>query len=216
MLPRAVTARVAYVPGTAFYADGFGSRHLRLSYCFPTPARILEGTRRLGDVLAHETELMSTFGTAVAGARPGELSTRLAPAPTRREDGDDHERDAAGPRLQRAREPVDLPLPELVVVLAGGLSHERDVRCARDAGWRRPSARAGSTCWRATSTPRGPRLAEVPGAVVFPCSTGRPGRTAPCARCWRCSACRSWAAWARPAAWPSDKSIATTVVADAG
>ena len=24
MLPRAVTARVAYVPGTAFYADGFG------------------------------------------------------------------------------------------------------------------------------------------------------------------------------------------------
>nr|WP_231918614.1 PLP-dependent aminotransferase family protein [Microlunatus sagamiharensis] len=79
MLPRAVTARVAYVPGTAFYADGFGSRHLRLSYCFPTPARILEGTRRLGDVLAHETELMSTFGTAVAGARPGELSTGLAP-----------------------------------------------------------------------------------------------------------------------------------------
>lgn len=79
MLPRAVTARVAYVPGTAFYADGFGSRHLRLSYCFPTPARILEGTRRLGDVLAHETELMSTFGTAVTGARPGELSTRLAP-----------------------------------------------------------------------------------------------------------------------------------------
>ena len=26
MLPRAVTARVAYVPGTAFYADGLGSR----------------------------------------------------------------------------------------------------------------------------------------------------------------------------------------------
>ena len=25
MLPRAVTARVAYVPGTAFFADGFGS-----------------------------------------------------------------------------------------------------------------------------------------------------------------------------------------------
>ena len=38
MLARAVTARVAYVPGTAFYADGFGSRHMRLSYCFPTPA----------------------------------------------------------------------------------------------------------------------------------------------------------------------------------
>ena len=35
MLPRAVTARVAYVPGTAFYADGLGSRQLRLSYCYP-------------------------------------------------------------------------------------------------------------------------------------------------------------------------------------
>ena len=46
-----VTARVAYVPGTAFYADGFGSRHMRLSYCFPTPERIIEGTRRLGEVL---------------------------------------------------------------------------------------------------------------------------------------------------------------------
>ena len=62
MLPRAVTARVAYVPGTAFYADGFGSRHLRLSYCFPTPERILEGTRRLGEVLAYEAGLFETFG----------------------------------------------------------------------------------------------------------------------------------------------------------
>ena len=43
MLPRAVTARVAYVPGTAFYADGLGSRQLRLSYCFPTAERIEGG-----------------------------------------------------------------------------------------------------------------------------------------------------------------------------
>ncbi|WP_460779006.1 aminotransferase-like domain-containing protein [Microlunatus antarcticus] len=79
MLPRAVTARVAYVPGTAFYADGFGSRHLRLSYCFPTPERILEGTRRLGEVLAYETELMSTFGTPLSAPRTPELSTHNAP-----------------------------------------------------------------------------------------------------------------------------------------
>ena len=79
MLPRAVTARVAYVPGTAFYADGFGSRHLRLSYCFPTPERILEGTRRLGEVLAYETELMSTFGTPVNAGRTPELSSHIAP-----------------------------------------------------------------------------------------------------------------------------------------
>jgi 2-aminoadipate transaminase len=63
MLPRAVTARVAYVPGTAFYSDGFGTRYMRLSYCFPTPQRILEGTRRLGEVLEYEASVNETFGT---------------------------------------------------------------------------------------------------------------------------------------------------------
>ena len=55
MLPRAVTARVAYVPGTAFYADGAGADHMRLSYCFPTPERIREGVRRLAGVVAGGT-----------------------------------------------------------------------------------------------------------------------------------------------------------------
>jgi 2-aminoadipate transaminase len=63
MLPRAVTQRVAYVPGTAFYADSFGSRQMRLSYCYPTPERIREGVRRLAAVLEGELELLSTFGT---------------------------------------------------------------------------------------------------------------------------------------------------------
>ncbi|MGB3442862.1 MAG: PLP-dependent aminotransferase family protein [Actinophytocola sp.] len=62
MLPRAVTARVAYVSGTGFYADGFGSRQLRLSFCYPTPERIQEGVRRLAAVLAAELELSRTFG----------------------------------------------------------------------------------------------------------------------------------------------------------
>ncbi|MFP5283754.1 MAG: PLP-dependent aminotransferase family protein, partial [Actinomycetes bacterium] len=62
MLPRAVSARVAYVPGTAFYADGFCSRYMRLSYCFPTPERIREGTRRLGEVLAYEQGVNEIFG----------------------------------------------------------------------------------------------------------------------------------------------------------
>ena len=48
MLPRAVTARVAYVPGTAFYADGLGARQLRLSYCFPTSERIAGGRAAAG------------------------------------------------------------------------------------------------------------------------------------------------------------------------
>ena len=48
LMGRATSHRVAYVPGTAFYADGLGSRNIRLSFCFPTPERIYEGTRRLG------------------------------------------------------------------------------------------------------------------------------------------------------------------------
>jgi 2-aminoadipate transaminase len=66
MLPRAVTQRVAYVPGTAFYtdtADGSGIRQLRLSFCYPTPERIREGIRRLAAVLEGELDLVSTFGT---------------------------------------------------------------------------------------------------------------------------------------------------------
>ena len=63
MLPRAVTARVAYVPGTAFYYDGTGADHMRLSFCYPTPERIEEGIRRLAGVVTAETELVRIFGT---------------------------------------------------------------------------------------------------------------------------------------------------------
>ena len=66
MLPRAVSARVAYVPGTAFFADGMGSRNMRLSFCFPTPERIIEGTRRLGEVLRDEIDTLHTFGIGTA------------------------------------------------------------------------------------------------------------------------------------------------------
>lgn len=71
MLPRAVTARVAYVSGTGFYADGLGSRQLRLSFCYPTPERIREGVRRLATVLAEEMELYDTFGPVSLRAGSG-------------------------------------------------------------------------------------------------------------------------------------------------
>jgi 2-aminoadipate transaminase len=74
MLPRAVTERVAYVPGTAFYADAFGSRQLRLSYCYPTPERIREGVRRLAAVIANELDLLRTFGSVHQRALPGPQS----------------------------------------------------------------------------------------------------------------------------------------------
>jgi 2-aminoadipate transaminase len=79
MLPRAVSSRVAYVPGIGFYADGAGSEHVRLSYCFPGPDRIREGVRRLADVVKSEAELRSTFGAtalprATGGPGPRDLT----------------------------------------------------------------------------------------------------------------------------------------------
>jgi len=83
MLPRAIAARVAYVPGTGFYADGTGGSHLRLSYCFPTPERIREGVRRLAGVIEKETLVRAEFGTAAAPA-PSRVTwthaTHLGPA----------------------------------------------------------------------------------------------------------------------------------------
>ena len=79
MLPRAVSARVAYVPGTAFYADGLGSRNMRLSFCFPTPERIIEGTRRLGEVLRDEIDTLRTFG--ISAAEPLYRDITAGPAP---------------------------------------------------------------------------------------------------------------------------------------
>jgi 2-aminoadipate transaminase len=73
MVPRAINARVAYVPGTGFYADGGGQQHLRLSYCFPPPERIREGVRRLAGVISEEMSLRDMFGAGHA-ARPGAIS----------------------------------------------------------------------------------------------------------------------------------------------
>jgi DNA-binding transcriptional MocR family regulator len=77
MLPRAVTERVAYVPGTAFYAQrgdedttpAPGTSHVRLSYCYPTPDRIREGVRRLASVVDAELEVRETFGAGDPVAR---------------------------------------------------------------------------------------------------------------------------------------------------
>jgi len=54
LVPRAIAAKVAYVPGTAFYVDGFGSWQMRLSYCHPTPERIRQGVAALGNVVKEE------------------------------------------------------------------------------------------------------------------------------------------------------------------
>jgi len=82
MLPRAITERVAYVPGTAFFADGTGQRNVRLSYCYPDPDRIREGVRRFARVVQSELELLETFGPYDATGRGSGPSTGVQfPAP---------------------------------------------------------------------------------------------------------------------------------------
>ena len=62
MLPRAVKELVAYTPGTAFYSNGDGRSHIRLSFCYPTPEFIREGIRRLSVVVNGELDLLGEFG----------------------------------------------------------------------------------------------------------------------------------------------------------
>ncbi|MEU8356003.1 PLP-dependent aminotransferase family protein [Nonomuraea sp. NPDC048882] len=71
ILPRAVAERVAFVPGTGFFSDGSGARHMRLSYCYPEPDRIREGVRRLAGVIDQEMQLRDTFGTSSARDHQG-------------------------------------------------------------------------------------------------------------------------------------------------
>ena len=56
MLPLAVEDLVAYVPGTAFYYDGRGRDHMRLSFCYPTEERIREGISRLATTVHRELD----------------------------------------------------------------------------------------------------------------------------------------------------------------
>ncbi len=87
MLPRAVASLVAYVPGTGFYVGDAEQeahrRSLRLSYCYPTPDRIREGVRRLGNVIDDELGLVATFGQSASGTMPrhSDEAMMTTPAP---------------------------------------------------------------------------------------------------------------------------------------
>ncbi|AJE45500.1 PLP-dependent aminotransferase family protein [Celeribacter indicus] len=51
LLKRALEAKVAFVPGGAFYADGSRANTLRLNFSMSGPGRIEEGVARLGQVI---------------------------------------------------------------------------------------------------------------------------------------------------------------------
>jgi 2-aminoadipate transaminase len=61
MLPRALQERVAYVPGTGFFADGSGRRQMRLNFSFQSAESIREGVRRLAGVVNGDIELRDAF-----------------------------------------------------------------------------------------------------------------------------------------------------------
>ncbi|MCX8999758.1 PLP-dependent aminotransferase family protein [Rhizobiaceae bacterium BDR2-2] len=55
LLAKAIaTEKVAFVPGKAFYADGSGANHIRLSFSCADEATIDEGIKRLGRLIAGE------------------------------------------------------------------------------------------------------------------------------------------------------------------
>jgi 2-aminoadipate transaminase len=85
MQPRALTHKVAYVPGIGFYADGAGRQNMRLCFSSASPERIREGIRRLATVIDEESELRHVFNTPSAirrGPHGGPASrTSFAPGP---------------------------------------------------------------------------------------------------------------------------------------
>lgn len=56
MFQDALEAKVAYVPGVAFYPDGRGKSSMRLNFSGPSPEQLEEGIKRLGDVIRRKME----------------------------------------------------------------------------------------------------------------------------------------------------------------
>jgi 2-aminoadipate transaminase len=62
MLPLAILQKVAFVPGSAFFADGTGANHMRLNFSFADEGSIDEGIKRLGKVINKEIRLCRALG----------------------------------------------------------------------------------------------------------------------------------------------------------
>ena len=53
-MPKVLAKNVAYVPGGPFYPHGGNANHFRLNYSNMPEDRIVEGIKRLADVLKEE------------------------------------------------------------------------------------------------------------------------------------------------------------------
>ena len=54
LMPKALAKNVAYVPGGPFYPNGGNANHFRMNYSCMPEDRIIEGVKRLGEVLKEE------------------------------------------------------------------------------------------------------------------------------------------------------------------
>ncbi len=81
LLPRAVDAGVAYVPGAAFFADHAQANTLRLSFVTCTPTQIDEGVRIIASVLRHTINSgeINTRETNVGGINTSAINTSPNP-----------------------------------------------------------------------------------------------------------------------------------------
>ncbi|MDO8886855.1 PLP-dependent aminotransferase family protein [Candidatus Oleimmundimicrobium sp.] len=62
MLAKSINeAKVAYVPGKAFFADDNGKNCMRLNFSYPNKEQISEGIKRLGKLIKSEIKLRQTF-----------------------------------------------------------------------------------------------------------------------------------------------------------
>ncbi len=57
MLAEAISKKVVYVPGRAFYTDGSGQNFMRLAFCYPEEEEIEEGIKRLAAVVKNQISL---------------------------------------------------------------------------------------------------------------------------------------------------------------
>lgn len=68
LLAEAVERGVTFVPGSDFFPAGRGSNNFRLAFCYEEPEQIVEGVRRISEVLEDKLALYRAF--VEAGALP--------------------------------------------------------------------------------------------------------------------------------------------------
>jgi DNA-binding transcriptional MocR family regulator len=61
MLADAVRNKIAYVPGSGFYADGRGTNEIRLAFCSENPDNIKKGIKILSKIVKDKIKLYKSF-----------------------------------------------------------------------------------------------------------------------------------------------------------